>query len=109
MDEIAWPVRLFWWARLRLKETFKRFCLVEMYCKRCGRGCRNFRVDDLEWHDITARYWGELDTEDGVLCYDCFATIAQEQGFRANWMLIQHEAAHPPDWWRGYPRRTERE
>lgn len=70
------------WMRVLAKLSARRITTVWSFCKKCGRGVRDYRVPDDVWSEI------EEDIRFGnVLCYGCFADACRERGLTAVWTL----------------------
>jgi len=72
----------FYWLRVNYKRIKKRFCLIDSFCKHCGRDVHDFVVDDEVWAKVEP-----LIKHGNVLCYDCFAEKCREAGLPGVWKL----------------------
>lgn len=64
------------------KLLLRRFFLVPMFCKQCGRTCADFHVDDDLWAQVAPHI-----KHGHVLCYDCFCSLVQRLGIGTTFRL----------------------
>jgi len=65
----------FWHALVTLKWLLSRLCVIDNYCKQCGKRAEAFQMEQEVWDVVMA------DGKHLEVCFHCFDRISRRRGY----------------------------